>query len=55
MLLLYYIILPILEPSISFFVLYNLVTCDCNRCHTPIMLFVVCVTIMHDIISHSFI
>ena len=31
MLLLYYIILPISEPSISFFVLYDHVICDCDR------------------------
>jgi len=48
MLLLYYMILSVLELSITLSMLYDCVTCDCDGCgHT-----VICVTIIHDIISH---
>ena len=34
---LYYIILSILESSMIFFVLYDCITCDCDRYYTSVI------------------
>ena len=58
MLLLYYIMLSILEPFITFFVSYNHVICNCDICdHTVIGVmilshFITYVTITYDIILY---
>ena len=58
MLLLYCMILSILESFITFFVLYNHITCNCDICdHTVIGViilsyFITCVTITYNVTSH---
>ena len=58
MLLLYYIILSILESSMSFSVLHDHVTCDCDLCDnlvtsiTHLSYFVIYMTVIYNIISY---
>ena len=59
MLLLYYIILPIPESSMSFSILHNHVACDCDWCDnfvtdiTHLSYFVTYITVIYNIISYS--